>query len=483
MSGKGTARVTPAPESCCESLQLCEREQSFESQQSNIQRSTESEPDKSQIGSDFTPTFINGRQFRTPSILELHNDAKATPTLLQDIIHIFTWTFKLVPLILMLVVSIGLNDAFTYYIDPFLKDDSPASPLMVYFVMGDVYFTVFIVLTYLNFELHPFSIALIVLGKSACTASLLMVCVQQGFPWNDQMSLFILCLIFGISAFLQSFIAQIIEGGRACSKPTILTSLLMGVVGWSSVFVIFQYGYVVSHITDWLMEMIITGILYPIICILVGRFLVADVVSFVLLWMFPNGSRRTIMSGYTLLVKIAFYFSGQTAILFLQSPYAFALSIFITSLTELLGTYANIKATLYMQKKLKSRQEGPVPRTTFVTMLVIRADLATERLLLHMHDEGLGEKVVIFAATFVAIYMSINYGVSPVGVCIRGLILAFVEHGQDLCQRRILYQLTGLNLAVIKPKILPLQESLLILCSILLTLNFFRATVSDRNWT
>jgi len=208
--------------------------------------------------------------------------------------------------------------------------------------------------------------------------------------------------------------------------------------------------------------------------------LIADILSFILLYGFPKGSSRNVISFQSILVKVAFYMIGQIAIMFVSSMRTFVLATLVSSIAEVIGTYVNIQATRYIRKRVYTMQLTSESESVIHQWLVIRAALSSERLILHIHDESIGEKLVItcaIALSLIALHL-FNIEMSVLHVCLRGIILLSAEVVQDFIQRRLLLNNSGLSVTTIEPHMLNLRENLNNVMVCLMTINFFATAQS-----
>lgn len=421
-------------------------------------------------------TVSLGRTFRSASFVELGENIPNCVTWKDDALHILRWEVKLWPSILFVIIAIILNRWFAAYL---VKSMDDTYRMIINPIIGFACFSVSATNIYRGFNMKWVHILIVLTTMFVTCGALLALMIEQGFPWDLHKSLAFLSIAFGFSGAVNVYTAQMIQVAHPCSFRAIFVSLTTWLVSGIAIIVIFEYGCLSSNLNNWIVEWLVTGLAYPIISICVGRLLVADFYSFMLLWAFPQGSCKAVMSYYSILVKIAFSLSGQIAIMFVSSSYSFGLSVAVTTVSELAGTYINVLATKWIQAKAEKNDFDKESEFVIEQWFAVRASLASERLVLHTHDESIGEKLVIFSAITLAISSGIsgaNTAISVEEFAIRGLVLILAEFVQDMLQRRVLLLASGLSVVGIKPHFLSLRENMNNICLILMTFNFFWAS-------
>ncbi|GBG32553.1 Hypothetical Protein FCC1311_087772 [Hondaea fermentalgiana] len=309
-------------------------------------------------------------------------------------------------------------------------------------------------------------------------------------PWDPLMTMAYFSISFCMwSTFSLQFL-QIICGASPLDIMPHLVAFSIGISSGFSMIFITGYGYVTFVTFDsWLTEWIVSGLTFPLLSVIVGRLMVADYISFAMLWAFPTGSSRAVMSFFSICVKVNFHLASQIGILLIDSQVAFAMAVGVSCLTEVVGTYFNVVMTKAMQKRSSGMHVHPSSRNIILHWMALRAAVSKEKLILHVHDESVGEKLVVFAAT-ASVMMTVSNDASVADadrprtmhkVLIRGLILFAAEIMQDFFQRFVLLHVGRLTATVIKPRFLTVRENLNIIVLILMTLNLF--SVSEwLNW-
>ncbi|GBG32550.1 Hypothetical Protein FCC1311_087742 [Hondaea fermentalgiana] len=240
------------------------------------------------------------------------------------------------------------------------------------------------------------------------------------------------------------------------------------------------YAYLVISLDledSWLKEWLLNGIAFPVLSVLVGRLLVADLMSFLFMWVFPPESHRAVLTFYTILVRLNFSIASQIAILRLTSTRAFVLSAIAASVMEAAGTLMNVKMCDYIRRKAQDYKldAGRMDKDANVMAqwLAMRSQLAREKLILHTHDEVLGEKVVILAATVETVLTTNN---AAQALALRGTILFIAQVLQELLQRAILRWCAEVSLTSNELRYHSWQDNVVLASIIVMTLNFFTAS-------
>lgn len=352
---------------------------------------------------------------------------------------------------------------------------------MVRFLAGMVQFSIALGNLYREFNLSFLKSSLSALAMLMTFPITFSIAVASGFPWRIYPTIAYISLSFGISTFLSMLVAQLFFYGKLL-RISFVVATTTGLCSVTSIMVIVGYGYIASTLShsSWVVEWFATGVAYPVISLLAGRILIADILSFILLYGFPKGSSRNVISFQSILVKVAFYMIGQIAIMFVSSMRTFVLATLVSSIAEVIGTYVNIQATRYIRKRVYTMQLTSESESVIHQWLVIRAALSSERLILHIHDESIGEKLVItcaIALSLIALHL-FNIEMSVLHVCLRGIILLSAEVVQDFIQRRLLLNNSGLSVTTIEPHMLNLRENLNNVMVCLMTINFFATAQS-----
>lgn len=441
-------------------------------------------------------TSFRSRNFRSQSLRAIGNQSPKNVTWQEDVKHILLWEAMLIPSTVLICLGVFCNN-IVFLI---LKSHDKSNILLLSSGAALLLYALAIVITWLDFRLAWSHIAAASIVKLTVAFSMLIVAHKHGYPWSVMhynillYSHTVLAAVVANVFVAHQLNARVQENSFSCMSNFLQgfkVAFLMGFGAGLSTFFIQEYAYIVPLLDWWVLEWIVTGVVYPMVSVMIGRLLIADIYSFILLYAFPEGSATAVLSYYSLLVKIAFYLPGQTAILLIQSNYAFVMSITILSIAELIGTFVNIQVTIRIKLKAETNCLQEDSDNFFERWLATRASVTKERLILHSHDEAVAEKLVIVASTCVALLNSLpdliqnnnnttitsqNIGskLPPIVICYRGIILLVTEVFQDLVQRRILYRCTGFSLTGILPELINARQNVAMLLFILMILNILR---------
>ncbi|GBG32552.1 Hypothetical Protein FCC1311_087762 [Hondaea fermentalgiana] len=399
-------------------------------------------------------------------MLALQSEENKVPDVLVDLRHILHWTLCLIPSVIFSSVGVFIN---AILIGNALPSDSRTLPVLK-FGFAIVSFVLTVLTLYRGFQLPWVIVIMSALEMLLFCGVLMAIQVSQGFPWSPLTSIAMMSATHGVTAWSNILFTQILHG---ISIRTLRTHLIAIIVGWCSgvaMFAIALYGLITEADHPWYIEWLITGFAYPVVSVLAGRILVADLISFALLWAFPEGSCTSVLSFFSLLVKISFYLAGQVSMLELQSWTAFGLSVVVATLSEVVGTYANALMAQFVRRKAEGYKIDAESQDFIHQWAAVRAAVSDEKLILHTHDESIGEKVVLGAAIVASL---LDTSMPTFTVIVRGSVLAVAEVAQDLMQRRVLAHAANLTVTTIPPRILRARENFNITCFIIMTFNLY----------
>lgn len=412
------------------------------------------------------------QRFRSASIVQLKNRlAPEYVTLKAEIKHLLHWEVLLFPIMILSGASLSLNQ----YIQDLSSSGSEVKNPAIGFSFAIVAFSVSLVCLFHTLGLRGVSLLVIAFTKIVTTFGFIIPALFNNFLRTPHNALIYYSSAFAISSTIVVYIAQLLNGQGWNEKRTFAVAATVGSGSLLAKILILEYTYIFPKAATWKIEWLITGLLYPFLSLLAGRFIVGDVLSFLLLRIFEKGSIREVMTFFSILVKTDFYFAGQLAIINLSSPYTFFFSIGMNIITEILGTALNIKISKILKRKVENLPTSESDNEGIVEeWLLVRSILSSERLILHTHHEAIGEKLVISSTAGLIVAVSalgLTSTYPPTYYCIRGMILLVAEMCQDLLQRRLLYYLSGESLTILQPRFPSLLETVSFITLILTAAN------------
>ncbi|GBG32551.1 Hypothetical Protein FCC1311_087752 [Hondaea fermentalgiana] len=417
------------------------------------------------------PVYDSRRDFRSDSLIALRPASPVYTSIGHDVQHMLRLTLYLIPSMALAILGIVTNH---FLLTAALPEVSRSRPVNI-FSVALMAFSLALSTIYYGFRWHLIEVALSITQLLVTYVVLVALQILKGFPWDPLLSEGMLSITHGVAAWTNLLFSQYLQKANLCSPKPHIVALVIGVCAGVAMFTITVYGLIIHKDYVWYEEWLIVGVGYPAASVLAGRVMVADMISFALLWAFPGGSSSLVLSFFSLLVKISFYLAGQTSMIEMHSWRGFVLSVIIVSLTEVCGTYANARVTQFIRRKAQDITIEPDSLDFVWQWAAVRAALSDEKLILHTHDEAHGEKIVLCAASTDA---WLTGYVPAQTVLLRGLILILAESMQDLLQRRMLAYAAGLSVTSIPPRFLRLRENVSIVCFIIMTSNLYKFATS-----
>lgn len=418
----------------------------------------------------------SARFFKSQSLVELGKRAIQTTTWTQDLENLIRWELCLLPSSI-LIVAMNILMAFTLQQ---LRDMWPFDARLLFYTIGYLCFSLTSITMYRNFEVGWLPIFWIIFSKIVCFISFIGIAISQGFPWSSHWNFLYLAITFAAASGCNLFVAQILAGEPDSTFNRLLKATFMASSSWTSILLILEYSFISSNLDSSVLEWLVTGLIYPLISLLVGRLLIADVLSFMVLSVFTHGSTTDLLSFYSILVKTCFYFSGQISILRVKSSSSFYIAITISSITELFGTYINIIMMRHFQRNSTKYKERFGESTLIGQWCTVRSEFSNQRLIMHMIDEAIGEKLIIFAACLVLLVnKELAENLTINSLLLRGVVLLFAEFCQDFLQRRLLNCVASLSATARQPRVLSFMQNLSNTCVIFMAQNLWRTALNS----
>lgn len=390
----------------------------------------------------------------------------------EEILNMLVWEFKVFPSILLLCFLLSMDELLYRKSAGYWTDNHF---VVVYSTIVSC-FSITLGIMYRDFGFKFWEIVL-TLSSLICTiVTFLSVAKAHGFPWSLHTSVLFASLVYGGSGAVNTQVAQFLTGSMQRNLlHSLFVSAFTAFSAAMSMFVIVEYGYFCGLSHDWVVEFLVSGFVYPAISLGFGRFIVADFLSFLLLSTFQSKSSKNVFSFYSIMVKCTYYFAGQIAILQLESRDAFFISAIMNSIAEISGTYINITTMQHFAAKSHTYYEGNLQRfPLLVDWITVRTSLSRQKLALHIHDEEIGEKLVLFSAC--ALQMTKDFlvaGSFQRSTLIRCAILIVLDFIQNVAQRRILQKCAGISIVGLRPYFPHFKDIVNFLCIVLVSRKLF----------
>lgn len=420
---------------------------------------------------------VSERFIRSSSLVALGERIKIHATWKHEILNLLAWEIKLIPSILIICACVALYGLMQSALQNLWADQF----VLTHFSFGFICFSITMLYMYIGLQIPWYILVCIIAVEYGSYIGIVAFGVIEGFPWQGHTDKIFLGVAFCVPAALNLQVAQGFAGLPQSWKSMVFKMVLTLGSSFASCFVVMEYAYMTTHLNGWMLEWLVTGLAYPFASLFLGRLLVADLLSFMVLSTFPEGSVIDLMSFYTILVKSNFYFAGQVSILNVTSSYSFVIALAVTSLTELLGVYINCKLTMFFKSAARKYEDTLNIDGFFAQWLATRTKYAEQRLVMHTHDESIGEKLVIYSASLLLILDVYRSAVDKdmTSVVLRGVVTIVVEFFQDLTQRRLMQKVAGLTVTAMVPKFLSLRENVCNICVIFMARSLFVAATQQ----